>query len=525
MSRPSKVTLPLSARNSPLIKLTSVVLPAPFEPISPTTPPGSIVSDTASTATLSPKALVSCCTARSGMSRGLARAPRELDCRAHQPVRDRQDKHDQDDAEQQLPVNRVADGEGLEVVVDEGADDRAEEGLEAPEHRHEDDLAAERPVENIRRGEPVQRHPERARQAREARGRHERDEAVAPHPHADKLGAHLVVADRLQRLAERRAHDEPHRRDGDDEHDEHVVVVLEREERGLVGGGREQSPEQRRRRDPQAVGAAADPEELEREAPQHLRQREREDGEEDLRVPHAHRAHDDADVQRRRDAAEEIQLHRLHAEVLEQQRRDVGAGAEERGMAEGQEPGVAEQQVERERGDAEDEPVGDLQGLERVEEPRQDGEHQHRGGGPPQLPAIHRQRRGRGDGVHARPNRPVGRMNSTMAAKRYSTASSITATQVMPSVRTAPTISEPTSAPSSEPRPPITTTTNARISASTPMPSTAPEIGITTAPPRPAMKQPIANASTYTRFTSMPRAAAILMSWEVARKITPKRVR
>src|SRR5215468_2385515 len=177
MSRPSKVTLPLSGRNSPLMRFTSVVLPAPFEPIRPTTPPGSIASDTPSTATLSPKALVNRCTARSVMSRRLPRASDELDRGADQSIRDRQHQHDQDGAEQQLPVNRVADGEGLQVVVDEGADDRAEEGLEAPEHGHEDDLAAERPIEDVRRSEPVQRHPERPRQAGEARRRHERDEA------------------------------------------------------------------------------------------------------------------------------------------------------------------------------------------------------------------------------------------------------------------------------------------------------------------------------------------------------------
>src|SRR5262249_44593432 len=167
MSRPSKVTLPLSARNSPLIRLTSVVLPAPFEPIRPTTPPDSMASDTPSTATLSPKVFVSRCTARSGMSRSRPRAPGELERRAHQPVRDRQHQHDQDDAEQQLPVDRVADREGLQVVVDEGADDRTEEGLEAPEHGHEDDLPAERPIEDVRRCEPVQRYPKRARQAGE----------------------------------------------------------------------------------------------------------------------------------------------------------------------------------------------------------------------------------------------------------------------------------------------------------------------------------------------------------------------
>ena len=55
---------------------------------------------------------------------------------------------------------------GLEVVEDERADDRAEEGLEAAQHREEDDLAREGPVQDVGGREPVERHPERARPAR-----------------------------------------------------------------------------------------------------------------------------------------------------------------------------------------------------------------------------------------------------------------------------------------------------------------------------------------------------------------------
>ena len=44
------------------------------------------------------------------------------------------------------------------------------------------------------------------------------------------------------------------------------------------------------------------------------------------------------------------------------------------------------------------------------------------------------------------------------------------------------------------------------------------------APASPAMKQPSVKACTYTRFTFTPRAEAMRMSWEVARRTTPKRV-
>ena len=70
----------------------------------------------------------------------------------------------------------------------------------------------------------------------------------------------------------------------------------------------------------------------------------------------------------------------------------------------------------------------------------------------------------------------------------------------------------------------MTTTTNARMSASTPMPSTAPEMGMTTAPPEPGHEAPDRERLHVDRLTLTPRAAAIRMSWEVARSITPNRV-
>ena len=178
--------------------------------------------------------------------------------------------------------------------------------------------------------------------------------AVVPDLHADELGARLVVADRLQRLAERRVHDDPHHGHADDEDREHVVVVPVGQEVELVLRRRRMNAaEQGRRGHAEAVGAAGHPEELEGEAPQHLGQRHREDAEEDLRV---------ADAEQRRRArppaaearmpARRNSLHGVELEVLDDEGHRVGAHAEVGGVAEGQEAGVAQQQVEAERGDA-----------------------------------------------------------------------------------------------------------------------------------------------------------------------------
>ena len=50
MSRPSKRTLPALGRSRPQIMPTSVVLPAPFGPITARTSPGSTAMETSSTA-------------------------------------------------------------------------------------------------------------------------------------------------------------------------------------------------------------------------------------------------------------------------------------------------------------------------------------------------------------------------------------------------------------------------------------------------------------------------------------------
>src|SRR2546422_1455178 len=167
--------------------------------------------------------------------------------------------------------------------------------------------------------------------------------------------------------------------------------------------------------------------------------------------------------------------------TLFRSRHCVGARAEVGGMPEREQPGVAEQEIEPERGDRERQAVGEELGLIRARDHGHQGKNDQDGNG--ELHVF-------------LPNRPVGRMRSTMAAIRYSAASSNSSQNWMVIVLRALTISAPTRAPSRLPRPPITTTTNAITSTSTPMPSTAAWLGTTMAPPSPAMKQPRPKART-----------------------------
>src|SRR5439155_9953 len=155
---------PLSGGKSPLIRLTSVVFPAPFEPMSASTSRSFTVKFTPSTAWNAPKLL----TRSRVTSRSMSAAPSprpETFHRADEPRRQREHQHDEHHAEEQLPVHRVADGERLQIVEDDGAHDRPRERTEASEDGHEDDLAGELPEEDVRRREPVERNPERARDA------------------------------------------------------------------------------------------------------------------------------------------------------------------------------------------------------------------------------------------------------------------------------------------------------------------------------------------------------------------------
>src|SRR5882672_212116 len=195
---------PLSGGKSPEIRFTSVVFPAPLEPISASTSLSRTVKFTRSTARMSPNDFTRSCVTRRLTSSRLLEARQQLAGASDDPGGQREDQRHQHRAQQQLPVDRVADGVGLEVVEHDRAHDRSGEGAEAAEHRHEDHLARESPVHDVGRRQSVERHPERAGDPGEDPGDEERHPAVTPDPDADELGAGFVVANRLKRHAEGR---------------------------------------------------------------------------------------------------------------------------------------------------------------------------------------------------------------------------------------------------------------------------------------------------------------------------------
>src|SRR3954468_971836 len=79
MSRPSRRIRPEFGARSPVITLNSVVLPAPFGPMSPVTWPGAADSETSSTATLPPKRTMTSSTSSCAIQLHIAHAERGVD--------------------------------------------------------------------------------------------------------------------------------------------------------------------------------------------------------------------------------------------------------------------------------------------------------------------------------------------------------------------------------------------------------------------------------------------------------------
>src|SRR5262249_39665662 len=197
---------------------------------------------------------------------------------------------------------------------------------------------------------------------------------------------------------------------------------------------------------------------------------------------------------------------------LHEQAGGVGADPEVRGVAEGHEPGVADEQVEA---GGEQRPDDHVVGQERVEAGSQGGprDRASRGGPPPRRPPGVA---GRGrpalplrlaaGHVSGRPMRPHGRMMRTAAMRTNTEKIEKRGMNRMPNDSTWPYTRAPRNVPQNEPRPPMTTTMKASTIISVSMPGTMVLTGVTRAPPSPPRNEPITNTAVYTRSTLPPTA-------------------
>src|ERR1700730_810924 len=182
-SRSLKRTLPASGRRWPVMRLKSVVLPAPLGPMIALIDPRGTLKLTPPTARKPSKLL------RRPRTSSTGRPPPETvlegDRGAGDPAGEYEEEHHQNGAEDQGPVLGVRDDLLIEPDQDGRAEGRAEEGAHAAEERHDQDLRRFGPVGEIREDPAVEDAEEPAGLSREATRQHEGRQFVAAHVDAD----------------------------------------------------------------------------------------------------------------------------------------------------------------------------------------------------------------------------------------------------------------------------------------------------------------------------------------------------
>src|SRR6266581_993966 len=403
-SRPFRTTRPASARRCPVIRLKSVVLPAPLGPMMAQMLPLGTSKETRETAMKPLNDLVRSRT--SSTPRPPQPAADQLGC-ARKPGGENEQEDDEDRAEHEGPVLRVGD----DLLVQEDERQRADAGpVERPhpaEQRHDQHLGRLGPVSEVGEDAAVEDAGEAAREPGERPRQHEGGQLVAPHVYADELGALGVLSDRREHAPEGRADHAPEDPEAArHQHHRQQIEVIARAE----------AAQQRQRAHPRQVGigdlghpllAAGDFVPLEADRPDDLREGQREHREVDAREAHAEEAEDEregAGQHAGRGKGEE----KRHAGLLHEDAGGVGADAEVGGVAEGDEAGVADQEIEADREEAHDDHVGRDERVEaraeRGDEER--GDHDERAPRHAGKALDHRS---------GRPRRPQGRTMSTTA--------------------------------------------------------------------------------------------------------------
>src|SRR6185312_676261 len=401
-SIPSKTMRPSLGRRSPAMQLKKVDLPAPLGPMRPTISPLSTWRSAPATALKLPNALATF-SALSSMTASPTPAEARRDAlmpQLQKPARlEAGDQHDDaaidDISEARAAATEPGVGRGLQRDEDHGAEQRAEQRAGAAQRRGDDELHRDEDAEPaLGIDEAGLERIERAGKRGEGGAEHQRIEFVAPHRHAEAPGRSLAAAQGAQVVAEAAPLHLPGDREQHGEHDEEDIIVRHRAPEDEI------PPAARRGRPHDADGGAGEIPIADDDADQ-LRHRDRRHAE--IMPDQAEGRHADdegeheADGDARRHAGERRQL-----PLVVRDERQIGADAEEHGVADRDLAGVAADDVPRRRADRGEHD----QGAHILQE----------GGavGPGDDPGVEEQqqrRRGKGRCAahHAVPSRPCGR--------------------------------------------------------------------------------------------------------------------
>ena len=218
------------------------------------------------------------------------------------------------------------------------ADDRPQYRADPADQCHQHDLPRHRPIDIGQGGELKHERLCRPGEPRQGRRQDKGEQFVLLRAIAERNGARLVLADRLQHLAEGRidrAHDNPEAKQEDREHEvvhHHRLVQVDDAEQIAA------------RHRLNAVFAAGELR-LQAEKEHHLCQGQGDHREIDALTTNRESAEDKAERGRDRNAGQDRQLGRQSPHFCGM-RGDVGGAAKKRGVPERQQPGIAEQQIE-----------------------------------------------------------------------------------------------------------------------------------------------------------------------------------
>src|SRR6266496_1600345 len=338
---------------------------------------------------------------------------RERDRLADEPAPEGEHAHHEHDPRDDGHPRPEAGQVVLQDEHDEGADGGAHHGPHPAEERHQHDLAGHVPVHVGERLGLEHHRLERSGEPRE-RGRDDEGEQLVPVDVVpERQRARFVLPDRAEHVPERRVDgsvDEPEAEEEDGVGEVvHRVLAVEGDE-----------PEELPPRHALQAVVAAREVHLDGAEVDDLRQAERDHREVDPGAPDGEPADGEPEDRRHRRPEEDAELRR-EPPHLERVAGHVPGRAQERRVAEGEEPGVAEQQVERAGEERHAEHVHD---EHRVHEVRQDQPgHRHPGEGEAHAPGRPADARARAEGDAHRylPKSPAGRSSSTMAMTKKTT--------------------------------------------------------------------------------------------------------
>ena len=287
------------------------------------------------------------------------------------PLRGEQDEGDEDQAE----VERPCLGPRAELVLHQHEErrtqDRADQRARAADDHHDQHLSRQQPEQQLGVGEARERCVERASEAAQRVGDGHHGDLVETGVVAERDRLGLVLANAAQHRAERRAHQGEAEEEGADQAGEHEIV-----EAGLAGERGEAQGACRARNPRQAIRSAGHRGPLEGDGIEQLGEGERQHREGNAGRQRAHPSDADRDEAGQQRCGKHREQQR-HAGVEQQPAAGIGPQAIGGGMAERNEPCVAEHEVEAHGEQPEDQRLGEQRHGEGRQSERRQRQQQH----------------------------------------------------------------------------------------------------------------------------------------------------